>query len=137
VEGGSRILWTLVAVLVAVAVPLVVLALASGDGDESDEPDTASIKVERAPGLPEIVVYVEDPELNVAETARGRKRVTVECLNTADAVIYGRGYAWPFTDTDNGLLDPHVHLEMAPGQLDRVSRCRVTGTRPRLEGRLL
>ncbi len=109
-EGGSRILWTLLAVLVAVAVPLVVLALASGGGEESDEPDTASIKVERAPGVPEIVVYVEDPELNVAETAGGRERVTVECLNTADAVIYGRGYAWPFTDTDDGLLDPHVHL---------------------------
>ena len=136
-EGGSRILWTLVAVLVAVAVPLVVLALASGGGEESDEPDTASIKVERVPGRPEIVVYVEDPELNVAETAGGRERVTVECLNTADAVIYGRGYAWPFTDTDNGLLDPHVHLEMAPAQLDGVSRCRVTGTSPRLEGRLL
>jgi hypothetical protein len=137
VEGRSRILWIVLTVLVAVAVPLVVLALASGGGEESDEPDTASIKVERARGLPEIVVYVEDPDLNVPETARGRKRVTVECLNTADAVIYGRGYAWPFTDTDNGLLDPHVHLEMAPGQLDRVSRCRVTGTRPRLEGRLL
>jgi hypothetical protein len=137
VEGRSRILWIVLAVLVAVAVPLVVLALASGGGEESDEPDTASIKVERAPGLPEIVVYVEDPELNVAETARGRKRVIVECLNTADAVIYGRGYAWPFTDTDNGLLDPHVHLEIDPAQVERVSRCRLKGTTPRLEGRLL
>ena len=137
-EGRSRILWALLAVLLVVAVPLVVLALASGGDDgESDAPETASIKVERAPDLPELIVYVEDPELNVAETAGGRARVTVECLNTDGAVIYSQAYPWPFTDTDDGLLDPHEHLEMDPGQADSVSMCRVTGTTPRLEGRLL
>lgn len=136
-EGRSRILWALLAALVVVAVPLVVLALASGGGEEGEEPETASIKVERAPGFPEIVVYVEDPELNTAETAGGRARVTVECVNTAGAVIYSQAYPWPFTETDDGLLDPHEHLEVDPGQVDSVSLCRLKGTTPRLEGRLL
>lgn len=135
-EGRSRILWALLAVLLVVAVPLVILALAGG-GEEGDEPETASIKVERPPGFPEIVVYVEDPELNKAETAGGRERVTVECLNTAGAVIYSQAYPWPFTETDDGLLDPHEHLEVDPGQVDSVSMCRLKGTTPRLEGRLL
>ena len=48
-----------------------------------------------------------------------------------------RAEPWPFAETDQGTLDPHAHIGMDPRLLERIARCRLTGTDPPLEGRLL
>jgi hypothetical protein len=62
--------------------------------------------------------------------------VTVECLDDTGEVLISAPQAWPFADTDQGTLDPHAHLPLDPGSLARVSRCRLKGTEPALEGRV-
>ena len=61
----------------------------------------------------------------------------VECVDAAGGSSGSRPERWPFTDTDQGDVDPHAHIGMDPALLDRIARCRITGTDPPLEGRLL
>jgi hypothetical protein len=132
--SASRTRLVALAVLLAVAVPLVVIAVSSGGG----EAKPGGLRVERSAGdLAEITVYVEDPELNAAATAAGAGRVTLECVDRAGKVAARSREAWPFSDTDQGALDPHVHVSVDPVALERIVRCRLRNTEPPLEGRLL
>lgn len=133
-EAAARMRLAALAVLLAVLVPLVVIAVSSGGG--ADGPP-AGLQVERTPGVPEVIVYVEDPEVNRTDTAGGAVRVTLECLDRDGEVVWSSREPWPFTDTDRGTLDPHVHLAMAATVVDRVARCRLNDTDPPLEGRLI
>lgn len=133
-EAAARMRLAALAVLLAVLVPLVVIAVSSGGG--ADGPP-AGLQVERTPGVPEVIVYVEDPEVNRTDTAGGAVRVTLECLDRDGEVVWRSREEWPFTDTDGGTLDPHVHLAMAATVVDRVARCRLKDTDPPLEGRLI
>jgi hypothetical protein len=133
-EAAARMRLAALAVLLAVLVPLVVIAVSSGGG--ADGPP-AGLQVERTPGVPEVIVYVEDPEVNRTDTAGGAVRVTLECLDRDGEVVWSSREPWPFTDTDRGTLDPHVHLAMAATVVDRVARCRLKDTDPPLEGRLI
>jgi hypothetical protein len=136
-ENASRTRLVALAVLLAVAVPLVIVALAGG-GDEEAAERPAGLRVARMPGgLPEIIIYVEDRSLNKPATAGGAATVVVECVDADGSILSSRPEAWPFSDTDQGTLDPHVHIGMDPALLERVARCRLTGTDPPLEGRLL
>ena len=111
--------------LLAVAVPLVIVA-ASGSGDGGGGSKLPSLRVEPSPGVPgEIVVYVEDVSLNTAAAAGEARSVTVECRNPEDEVVFSLSYPWPFTDTDNGTLDPHQHLTLNEATVDRVASCRL------------
>jgi hypothetical protein len=133
-ESASRTRLLALAVLLAVAVPLVVIAVSSGGG----EAKPGGLRVERSPGdVAQITVYVEDPDLNRAATASGANRVTLECVDRAGKVAARSRQAWPFTDTDQGVLDPHVHVNVDPAALERIARCRLRKTEPPLEGRLL
>jgi hypothetical protein len=136
-EGGSRTRLVALAVLLAVSIPLVIVAVAGSGGDgDSDQP--AGLRVERTPGgVPEIVLYVEDRSLNDPSTAGGAATVVVECVDADGEVVSSQPEGWPFTDTDQGTLDPHAHVPMSPELLDRIARCRLKGTDPPLEGRLL
>jgi hypothetical protein len=126
------------AVLLAVSIPLVIVALAGGGGDDEPASRPGGLRVERSPGgLPEIIVYVEDRSLNVPATAGGTPTVVVECMDADGRVVSSRPEAWPFSDTDGGTLDPHAHIGMNPGLLEQIARCRLSGTDPPLEGRLL
>ena len=49
---------------------------------------------------------MEDVSLNTAAAAGEARSVTVECRNPQDEVVFSSSYPWPFTDTDNGTLDP-------------------------------
>jgi hypothetical protein len=133
-EAAARMRLAALAVLLAVLVPLVVIAVSSGGSDDG-APD--GLQVERAPGLPEVIVYVEDPEVNRADTTGGAARVTLQCLDRDGEVVWSSRERWPFTNTDGGTLDPHVHLAMDATVVDRVARCRLNDTDPRLEGRLI
>jgi hypothetical protein len=133
-EPASRTRLVALAVLLAVAVPLVVIAVSSGGG----EAKPGGLRVERSTGgLAEIVVYVEDPDVNTAATAAGAKRVTLECVDRSGKVAVRSREAWPFSDTDQGALDPHMHVGVDPDALERIVRCRLRNTEPPLEGRLL
>jgi hypothetical protein len=136
-ERASRTRLVALAALLALSIPLVIVALA-GSGGDGDSEQPAGLRVERTPGgVPEIVVYVEDRSLNEPSTAGGAPTVVVECVDAGGAVVSSNPERWPFSDTDQGTRDPHAHVAMSPELLDRITRCRLKGTDPTLEGRLL
>ena len=66
-----------------------------------------------------------DPSANTPAAVGGENTVTVECLDSRDEVVFSSTHAWPFTDTDNGTLDPHQHLDIGAGTVDSVTSCRL------------
>jgi hypothetical protein len=130
-EGPARTRLVALVVLLVLAVPLTIVAIAGsgGGGSESDEPE---MRVERSPEVFEVRVFVE-PEVNVPGRTRGRRTVTVECVDAGGAVIASEDETWPFTDTDQNTLDPHAHVRVNPARIDDVSLCRVRQARPALE----
>src|SRR5687768_2998820 len=101
--GPARTRLVALVVLLALAIPLtIVAAMGSGGGD--DEEGT-SLRVERSPELPELLVFL-DPEANTPERTRGRRSVLVECVDGAGGVVARSDEAFPFTDTDQNTLDP-------------------------------
>ena len=131
-DGASRTRLVALAVLVAIMIPLLVVAIAGG-GSRDDEP--AGLRGERSKGTPEVVIYLEDPAVNQPATNDDRPRVGVECLDESGAVVFRGQERWPFSDTDGGVFDPHVHVSIDPAALDRIRRCRLKDTDPPLEGR--
>ena len=132
-KGASRTRLVALVVLLAICVVLGAVALSSG----GDDPEPGGLKVERTPGVAEIVVYVEDRDANRPDTTDGAARVTLECVDAAGRVVWRSREAWPFTETDDGTFDPHVHLKMAGPRVERIERCRLKDTDPPLEGRLI
>ena len=131
-EPASRTRLISLAVLLAVSVGLVVIAAAGGG---SDDGGGDGIRVEPSNrGVPEIVIYLEDPDVNTASTTDGAKRVGIVCTDRAGAVVFTGTERWPFSDTDGGVFDPHVHVSVDSSILGSVSRCRLSGTDPVLEG---
>jgi hypothetical protein len=130
-EGPARTRLVALVVLLAVALPLTVVAvLGSGGGDDEEE---TSLRVERSPDLPELRVYL-DPEVNERQRAGGRSNVLVECLDEAGEVVVRSDEPFPFTDTDQNTLDPHVHMPVNPARIGEVVSCRVRPSDPPLEG---
>ena len=131
-EPASRTRLIALAVLFAISVPLIVIAAAGGG---SDDAGADGIRVEPSNrGLPEVVIYLEDPDVNRPATTDGAKRVTVECTDQAGAFVFTSTERWPFSDTDGGVFDPHVHVPVDPSLLGSIDRCRLKGTDPELEG---
>lgn len=124
----------LAALLGVGAVFVVVALLAGGDGGGSER---STLRVERSPtpeGI-ELIVYVQ-AEDNRAEVAGGESRVSVECEDEGGEVVVRGEHRWPFTDTDGGVEDAHVHQRVSGTAAGTVARCRVTGTDPELQGRI-
>lgn len=134
-EAAARTRLVALAVLVAVLLPLVLIALPRDGDDARARP--GGLRVERTPGLAELTIYVEDSGLNEPATAGGATEVTLECVDADENVVHTAGEAWPFADTDDGTLDPHVHVGMEEEMIERIVRCSLTGTDPPLEGRKL
>ncbi len=131
-EPAARTRLVALAVLLAISVPLIVIAVAGGG---SDEGGGDALRVEPSNrGLPEVVLYLEELDLNTPETAGGANRVEVECSDRDGAVVLRGAERWPFTDTDGGQFDPHVHVTADASVLGTVSRCRLLGTDPAIEG---
>lgn len=136
-DHASRTRLVALAVLLAVAIPLVIVALAGSGDDEGTTQRPAALRIERTPGLDEIAIYLEERSLNKPSTAGGETSVVVECVDADGRVVWKLPEAWPFTDTDEGTIEPHAHIGMDPAQIERLVRCRLVGTDPPLEGRLL
>jgi hypothetical protein len=130
-EGSARTRLVALVVLVAIAVPLVIVAVAGGGGDDEHEP--SGLRVERSTELPELIVYIEAGQ-NTPERSGGRTTVTVECVAADGRVVASRDEPWPFSDTDQGTLDPHTHMAVGPARIGEVESCRVKGTEPLLGG---
>jgi hypothetical protein len=133
-EGASRTRLVALAILLAVSVPLVVIA-AAGGGSGGD--GGTGLRVEPSPqGLPILVIYLEDAEDNRPETNHGEALVAIECVDDSDEVVFTGEKAWPFSDTDGGRYNPHVHMVVRPAAaIEQIVRCRLRGTDPPLEGR--
>jgi hypothetical protein len=130
-ESPARTRLVALVVLLAVAIPLVIVAaMGSGGGDDSEE---SSLRAERSPDLPELRVFL-DPDVNTPDRTGGRATVLVECLDDAGEVVARADEPFPFTDTDDNTLDPHVHMPVNPARLSDVVRCRVRPADPPLEG---
>lgn len=131
-EPASRTRLIALAVLLAISVPLIVIAAAGGGSEDAGRD---GIRVEPSNrGLPEIVIYLEDPDVNMLATTDGARRVAIECTDQAGAVVFTGTERWPFSDTDGGVLDPHVHVPVDPSRLGSIHHCRLKGTDPKLEG---
>jgi hypothetical protein len=131
-EPASRTRLIALAVLLAISVPLIVIAAAGGGSDDGDRD---GIRVEPSNrGLPEIVIYLEDPDVNTPATTGGARRVAIECTDRAGGVVFTGTERWPFTDTDGGVFDPHVHVAVDHALLGSIARCRLKGTDPELVG---
>jgi hypothetical protein len=127
-EGPARTRLVALVVLLALAVPLTIVAVVGSGGGEE-----ASLRVERSADLPELLVFL-DPDVNKAERTGGRRTVVVECVDGSGQVVARGDEAFPFTDTDQNTLDPHVHMRVNPARIDDVVRCRVRPADPPLEG---
>ena len=134
-DAAARGRLVALAVLLGVGAVLVVVALlAGGSGGESE---TSTLRVERSPtpeGL-ELIVYVEAAD-NRAEVAGGESRVSVECEDEGGRVVARGEHPWPFRDTDDGTTDAHVHQRVPAAAAAVVTRCRLPGTDPELQGRI-
>jgi hypothetical protein len=132
-ESASRTRLVALAVLLAVSVPLVVIAI-SGAGADGGE--AGGLRIEPSPpDSPGVAVYLQDPEVNELGTNHGRRSVTIECMDSGGTVVFRGRRRWPFSDTDGGRFEPHVHVFMEAAQVEQIARCRLKGTEPALEGR--
>jgi hypothetical protein len=131
-EGPARTRLVALAVLLVLAVPLTIVAVA-GSGGGGEEEQEAGLRVERSPGVSELIVFL-DPDVNKPERTGGRPSVRVECLDEAGGVVARSDEPFPFTDTDQETLDPHVHMPVNPARINDVVRCRVRPADPPLEG---
>ena len=132
-EPASRTRLIALAVLLAISVPLIVIAAAGGG---SDDAGGDGIRIEPSNrGLPEIVIYLEDPDVNTPDTTDGAKRVVIECTDRAGRRrLHGNGAL---------ALQRHRRRSLRParararGRRDpRLDRpLQAEGHRPRVRGR--
>lgn len=119
------------AVAVVILVPLVVWGAYARGGDESP-----NLIVERvAVGLnggPELRVSLGEDDLNSLATTNGQKVVAVECVGRDGRLVLVAEKKWPFVN-EAGYDYPHAHHPASKVKLLLADRCRLRGTRVRLE----
>lgn len=104
----------------------------SGEGEEpaaKAKPEVLRVEATEGPRGTELIVYVIDAAANTRAAAGGKRKVNLRCFDKARATIVDKPHAYPFTDTDGGLTDPHVHQRLSRTQATQVSRCELEGTR--------
>ena len=108
-----------------------------GEGKTSAEADPP-LRVEAAEGPrgSELIVYVTDAAANRRSTAGGKAKVDLRCFDSSRRVVVSKPHPWPFTDTDGGLTEAHVHQPVARTKAEQVTRCELGGTRGPLRGKL-
>ena len=115
-------------ILLVVAAPLIAWTAFSGG-------EAKSLMVERwigVSGTPELLISLGEEDLNTVETTDGRRAVRVECVDREGQVILDSEQEWPFVK-EAGYEYPHAHQEATREALQRADRCRLRGTRVRLE----
>jgi hypothetical protein len=116
-------------ILIIIAAPLIAWTASSSGGDEQ------SLIVDRATGLtgaPELLVSLGDDDLNTLETSNGDRVVRVQCVGRDGRIVLDAKQTWPFID-EPGYDYLHAHQPASREQLQQADRCRLQGTRTRLE----
>jgi hypothetical protein len=133
-RSDARVRLVALVILLGIGAVLGLVAVLAGG---SDEPSSAPLRVELYPGTSglELVVYVPD-EHNLPEVAGDRSAVSVECTDANGTVLAKGRHRWPFTDTDNGTTEAHVHQPIPAKDVGNVARCRLADTAPALAGRV-
>jgi hypothetical protein len=115
-------------ILVILAAPPIVWTTSSGGAENS-------LIVERGTstgGAPELVFSIADEDLNTLKTTRGKRTVRLECIGPEGHVVLAARHRWPFGG-ERGINYPHAHQRAPRDQVQRAERCRVRGTRVRLQ----
>jgi hypothetical protein len=118
------------AILAVIAVPILIWAATSGgSGDKLRIDEGVSVY-----GEPEIVVNVPK-KLNTPAEANNSTSVRLICVDADGKTVLATGQNWPFI-TEPGYPYPHIHQPVTPAQLQAIAKCRLEGTKTKLEGNL-
>jgi hypothetical protein len=115
--------------VLVIAAPLILWAVFSGEGDDRN------LIVERATGrtgAPEFLVSLVEADLNTLTATEGVRAVRVQCRDRDGDVVLDARQRWPFVE-ERSYEYPHVHQAATERQRQQAKRCRVMGTRMRLE----
>lgn len=125
-----KTLLPIVAIGALILVPVAIWAASSGGSEKK-------LRVEQAVsayGGPEIVVNVPRT-LNNADEVGGKARVKLICVDASGATVFTSDEDWPFIN-EPGYPYPHAHRSVTPKQLQAIAKCRLEGTKTKLEGNL-
>jgi hypothetical protein len=117
-------------ILVLVVVPIAIWAATSGGGKNNLRIDQG-VSVY---GEPEIVVNVPK-KLNTPGEATNSTSVKLICVDASGKTVLATAQYWPFIN-ESGYPYPHIHQPVTPKQLQEIARCRLEGTKTKLEGAL-
>jgi hypothetical protein len=130
----ARVRWKAVApkavIVVIIAAPLVAWTATSGEDEKS--PDLRVQRSTALTGAPELLVSLGEDDLNRPQTTGGKRAVRIVCVDRDRRVVLDVKKRWPFAN-ELGYDYPHTHLVTSRAQVQRAQRCRVQGTRVRLE----
>src|SRR2546430_5225404 len=118
------------AILALIVVPILIWATTSGgSGDKLRIDQGVSVY-----GEPEIVVNVPK-NLNTPSEAKNSTNVRLICVDAGGKTVLQTDQDWPFIN-EPGYPYPHIHQPVTPAQLQAIAKCRVEGTKTKLEGNL-
>jgi hypothetical protein len=120
----------MLAILALVVVPVLIWAATSGGSDNKLRIDQG-VSVY---GEPEIVVNVPK-KLNTPDEANNGSNVRLVCVDANGGTVLSTEQDWPFIN-EPGYPYPHIHQPVTPQQLQRIAKCRVEGTKTKLQGNL-
>jgi hypothetical protein len=118
------------AILALIVVPVLIWAATSGGSSDQLRIDQG-VSVY---GEPEIVVNVPAKLNNPAE-ANSSNNVRLVCENGGGETVLSTQQPWPFIN-EPGYPYPHIHQPVTPAQLQQIAKCRVDGTKTKLEGNI-
>ena len=118
------------AILAVIVVPVLIWATTSGGSSDQLRIDQG-VSVY---GEPEIVVNVP-AKLNTPAEAKNSLNVRLVCVDAGGKTVLATDQAWPFIN-EPGYPYPHIHQPVTPKQLQAIAKCRVDGTKTKLEGNL-
>ena len=118
------------AILALIVVPILIWAATSGGSDNKLRIDQG-VSVY---GEPEIVVNVPK-KLNTPAETNNSANVKLICVDANGGTVIATDQDWPFIN-EPGYPYPHIHQPVTPKQLQRIAKCRVEGTKTKLQGNL-
>lgn len=118
------------AILALVVVPVLIWAATSGGNGDKLVIDQGVSAI----GEPEIVVNVPK-NINTPAEAKNSADVLLVCVDASGGTVLSTPQVWPFIN-EAGYPYPHIHQPVTPQQLQRIAKCRVEGTKTKLEGNL-
>ena len=124
----SKTILPALAILALIVVPILIWATTSGGSDNQLRIDQGVSTY----GEPEIVVNVPVKLNNPAE-ANDAASVKLVCVDSGGKTVLATDQAWPFIN-EPGYPYPHIHQPVTPKQLQAIAKCRVEGTKTKLEG---